>query len=56
MDKIDGQWEQFSDKFGLGAARKQQEGKPAPKVIPDAQPLDTELASKILETSDRVRA
>jgi len=56
MDKIDGQWEQFSDKFGLGAARKQQAGKPEPKVIPDPLPLDKELAKHIIETSDQVRA
>lgn len=55
MDKLDGQWEQFSDRFGLGAARKQQPDKPAPKDIPDPLPLDTELAKRILETSDQVR-
>lgn len=55
MDKVDGQWEQFSDKFGLGAARKQQDGKPVPKEIPDLKPLDVELARRVLETSDQVR-
>lgn len=55
MDKVDGKWEAFSDKFGLGAARKQQDGKPVPKDIPDPLPLDTTLAKRILETSDQVR-
>jgi hypothetical protein len=54
MDKLDSKWEAFSDKFGLGAARKQQPDKPAPKVIPDPLPLDAALAKRILETSDQV--
>jgi len=53
MDKLDSKWEAFSDKFGLGAARKQQPDKPAPKVIPDPLPLDAALAKRILETSDQ---
>ena len=55
MDKLDGQWEQFSDRFGLGAARKQQSAKPIPKVIPDPLPLDSALAERILEIADQVR-
>ena len=55
MDQMDGKWEAFSDKFGLGAARKQQAEKPAPRVIPDPLPLDAALAKRILETSDQVR-
>lgn len=54
MDQWDSKWEAFSDKFGLGAARKQQPDKPAPKVIPDPLPLDAALAKRILETSDQV--
>jgi hypothetical protein len=38
----------------LGAARKQQPDKPAPKVIPDPLPLDAAFAKRILETSDQV--
>ena len=54
MDKVDGQWEQFSDKFGLGSARSKQDKKPTPKVIPDPLPLDTGLAKRIVEITDQV--
>lgn len=54
MDGIDGQWEQFSDRFGLGANRARQADKPKPKVIPPPQPLDGKLAAKLLDLSDEV--
>ena len=54
MDGLDGQWEQFSDRFKLGANRGRQADKPLPKVIPPPQPLDGPLASKLLEISDEV--
>jgi hypothetical protein len=54
MDKVDGQWEQFSDKFGLGSARSQQDKKPAPRVIPDPLPLDMRIAKRIVEITDQV--
>ena len=54
FDKIDGQWEGFSDKYGLGAGRNKQVGRPAPKVIPDPLPLDTTTAVSILKAADEV--
>lgn len=51
-DQLDGQWEQFSDQFGLGTNRKIQPGRPQPKVIPPLQPLNVELASSILTAID----
>jgi hypothetical protein len=53
-DKLDGQWEQFSDRFGLGANRSTQPGRPEPKAIPDPKPLDTDLARKLLKVTDDV--
>lgn len=53
MDGIDGQWEKFSDKFGLGSNRARQADKPLPKQIPPLQPLDGVLASQLLESSDK---
>jgi hypothetical protein len=53
MDGVDGQWEQFSDRFGLGAERTKQLGRPLPKDIPPPKPLDVALARAILETTDR---
>ena len=55
MDKVDGKWEQFSDRFQLGAARSKQDSKPAPKVIPDPLPLDTVVAKRVLDICDNVR-
>ncbi|KAL7568536.1 hypothetical protein ACA910_002650 [Epithemia clementina (nom. ined.)] len=52
MDSMDGQWERFSDRFGLGTARQQQPGKPAPKVIPDPKPLDVSFAQSLLAIAD----
>ena len=54
-DKIDGQWEKFSDKFGLGSERSKQVGRrPKDKVIPDPLPLNIDAAQKILDVSDEV--
>lgn len=52
MDSLDGKWEAFSDKYGLGAARQKEAGKPAPKKIPELKPLNSKLANKLLEYSD----
>lgn len=52
MDKIDGQWENFSDRFGLGAERSKRDSLPPPKVIPEPRPLDSALATKILDVTD----
>jgi hypothetical protein len=54
MDKIDGQWEQFSDRFQLGSERAKQPGKPNPKEIPDPLPLDVQTAKVILNIADEV--
>lgn len=53
MDGLDGQWEKFSDRFGLGSNRARQADKPAPKVIPPPQPLDGTLAAQLLDLSDQ---
>jgi hypothetical protein len=55
MDKVDGQWEQFSDKFGLGSARSKQDKKPTLQVIPDPLLLDTEIAKRLFDITDQVR-
>jgi len=52
MDRIDGQWEKFSDDYGLGTARFNQGGRPKAKKIPPLKPLNVELANKLLELSD----
>jgi len=52
MDQMDGQWERLSDRFGLGAERNKQVGRPAPKVIPDPLPLDVPTAEAILRAAD----
>ena len=54
IDKLDGKWEGFSDKYGLGAERNKQVGRPAPKVIPDPLPLDVATAAAILKAADDV--
>ena len=54
IDKLDGKWEGFSDKYGLGAERNKQVGRPAPKVIPDPLPLDVPTAAAILKAADDV--
>ncbi len=54
MDQLDGKWEKFSDRFGLGSERSKQGSRPQPKVIPDPLPLSVTTAQSILEASDRV--
>lgn len=54
MDQMDGQWEELSDRFGLGAQRNQQQQRPKPKQIPPLQPLDSGLAQTIIDTVDAV--
>lgn len=54
-DKIDGEWEKFSDKYGLGSERTKQVGRrPIEKKIPDPLPLNIDVAQKILDVSDEV--
>jgi hypothetical protein len=54
FDSLDGQWEQFSDRFSLGTERSKRDALPPPKVIPDPQPLDSATATKILDITDQV--
>jgi len=54
MDKVDKQWELFSDNFGLGAARYDQGKRPTAKVIPPLLPLDVATALQILTICDEV--
>lgn len=53
MDKLDGMWENFSDKYGLGAERSKAGKRPTPKVIPPILPLDVATAKLILSISDQ---
>ena len=53
MDRVDSSWEKFSDKYGLGAARSKAGPRPAPKVIPERQLLDSKTAGEILDICDR---
>ncbi|GKY98349.1 hypothetical protein MPSEU_000792500 [Mayamaea pseudoterrestris] len=53
IDRVDGSWEKLSDQYRLGDARKQQAGRPKPKMIPPLQPLDSQLAMQLLESADR---
>jgi len=52
MDKLDGQWEKFSDDNGLGAARFNQDGRPKPREVPDLKPLNVGIAKQLLQISD----
>jgi hypothetical protein len=52
MDSLDGKWEEFSDRFGLGAERNKKGQQP--KIIPPLQPLDATLARQVLSTCDQV--
>ena len=52
IDKLDGQWEKFSDDNGLGSARFNQEGRPKPREVPDLKPLDVGIAKQLLKISD----
>ena len=54
MDKLDGQWEQFSDSLGLGSERSKQPGRPKEKQIPPLKPLDTTTAREIIQLCDEV--
>ena len=54
MDKLDGQWEQFSDSFGLGSERSKQPGRPKEKQIPPLKLLDTTTAREIIQLCDEV--
>jgi hypothetical protein len=52
FDRLDSQWEAFSDRFGLGVNRNKQPARPAPKFIPELRPLDTQTAMQILQIVD----
>jgi len=54
IDKIDLQWEKFSDSYGLGAERSKQDAKPKPKIIPERLSLDDNIARALLNASDKV--
>ena len=54
MDRIDGQWERFSDRFRLGTQRSKLENRPIPRVIPEPLPLDPMVALAILKLADDV--
>eukprot|EP00550_Attheya_septentrionalis_P008820 CAMPEP_0198298578 /NCGR_PEP_ID=MMETSP1449-20131203/41321_1 /TAXON_ID=420275 /ORGANISM="Attheya septentrionalis, Strain CCMP2084" /LENGTH=341 /DNA_ID=CAMNT_0043999875 /DNA_START=143 /DNA_END=1165 /DNA_ORIENTATION=- len=54
MDKLDGQWEKFSDEFGLGAERSKRDARPKRKEIPDLLPLNQTVATEILKAADMV--
>jgi hypothetical protein len=49
MDKLDQKWESFSDKYGLGAQRSRQPGKPSGKPVRPLKPLDTTTALQVLD-------
>eukprot|EP00529_Nitzschia_sp_RCC80_P001815 CAMPEP_0113439774 /NCGR_PEP_ID=MMETSP0014_2-20120614/213_1 /TAXON_ID=2857 /ORGANISM="Nitzschia sp." /LENGTH=374 /DNA_ID=CAMNT_0000330543 /DNA_START=243 /DNA_END=1368 /DNA_ORIENTATION=- /assembly_acc=CAM_ASM_000159 len=52
IDKVDGQWEKFSDAFGLGSERSRAGQRPKPKIIPDPLPLNINVAKQILAKTD----
>jgi hypothetical protein len=52
MDRIDGAWESFSDRFSLGEARSKRPGKPAPKIVHEPLPLDGRVAIQLLQYAD----
>ena len=53
MDQLDGKWEKFSDRFGLGAARSKAGSRPQPKIIPEPLPLQISTAQAVVDASDR---
>lgn len=54
MDKVDGNWERFSDRFSLGSERSRREGRPEQKIIPKPLPLNSSIANQLLQASDSV--
>jgi hypothetical protein len=52
FDKVDQQWEQFSDKFHLGSERSQTMDRPRPKPIPARKPIDSVWAHDWLQVTD----
>jgi hypothetical protein len=52
IDQLDARWERFSDKYGLGRARNQRAKRPAPKDIPPLQPLDSDIAARLVQLGD----
>ena len=53
-DQLDGKWEKFSDTYGLGAERSKRDARPKPKDIPPLQPLNSDIATLLLQASDKV--
>ena len=54
MDQLDGKWEKFSDRFGLGAERSKAGSRPQAKIIPEPLPLQVSMAQAVVDASDRV--
>ena len=53
-DQLDGKWEKFSDTYGLGSERSKRDARPKPKDIPPLQPLNSDIATLLLQASDKV--
>lgn len=52
IDRLDGRWERFSDRYGLGTERSKQSARPAPRAVVNPLPLDVGVAGRLLEASD----
>jgi hypothetical protein len=52
FDKVDQQWEQFSDKFHLGSERSQTMDRPRPKPIPTRKPIDSVWSQAWFQVTD----
>lgn len=54
IDKLDLQWEKFSDSNNLGTERSKRDRLPSPKIIPENLLLDSKFARVILDSCDAV--
>jgi hypothetical protein len=54
MDRLDGQWENFSDRYSLGAERSKAGKRPLPKEIPDLLDLNIPTAKRLLAICDTI--
>mmetsp|Transcript_36030 Transcript_36030/g.84132 ORF Transcript_36030/g.84132 Transcript_36030/m.84132 type:complete len:529 (-) Transcript_36030:61-1647(-) len=54
IDQADGEWEKFSDRFGLGTERSKRDARPKERNLPEPLPLDISVCLKILDAADRV--
>lgn len=52
IDELDGKWEKFSDRFGLGAERNRRDSRPAPRPVVERLPLERSLAREVLAAAD----